>query len=71
MIAPKERDIFNIADMTPLTKKEFKQALLDLALFYQRDFEIEIEDLTTKTKEKIAEQGKDALQEKYQSKEQR
>lgn len=57
--------------MTPLTKKEFKQALLDLALFYQRDFEIEIEDLTAKTKEKIAEQGKDALQDKYQSKEQR
>ena len=47
-IAPFEEDIFNIADMTPITKRQFKQALLDLALVYQRDFEHEVELLTTK-----------------------
>ena len=33
-IAPFEDDIFNIVDMSPISKKNFKQALLDLALVY-------------------------------------
>jgi hypothetical protein len=33
-IAPYEDDIFNIVDMSPISKKHFKQALLDLALVY-------------------------------------
>jgi predicted S18 family serine protease len=34
--------------MTPINKKQFKQALLDLALVYKRDFSQEISDLTAK-----------------------
>jgi len=33
-IAPFEDEIFNIVDMSPISKKNFKQALLDLALVY-------------------------------------
>lgn len=33
-ISPRELDLFNIADMTPMTKKQFKSALVDLSLVY-------------------------------------
>ena len=45
-LKPREADLFNIADMGPLQKKFFKEALLDLSKVYERDINIEIEHMT-------------------------
>jgi hypothetical protein len=45
-IKPREREIFNIADMAPLSKQFFSKALLDLAPVYEREINAEIEDMT-------------------------
>ena len=45
-IKPRETQIFNIADMAPITKDSFKKALLDLSPVYERDINTHIEDLT-------------------------
>ena len=45
-LRPREHDIFSVADMGPLQKQSFKQALLDLSKVYERDINVEIEHMT-------------------------
>ena len=45
-IKPREKEIFNIADMTPLSKASFKKSLVDLSQVYERDINNHIEELT-------------------------
>lgn len=45
-IKPRELEIFNIADMAPISKQSFKKALIDLSPVYERDINAQIEDRT-------------------------
>ena len=56
-IRPKERDLFNIADMSPFNKKHLKEALIDLSPYYEREINEEIDSMikiidATKSKHK-------------------
>lgn len=64
-LKPREREIFSIADMAPISKNSFRKALLDFSPIYERDINQHIEDLTKildKASEKtFAEQKKIAV----------
>ena len=45
-IKPREVELFSVADMGPLPKKAFEQALIATAPVYERDINIEIEHMT-------------------------
>ena len=65
-IKPRENEIFNIADMAPISRQSFKRAMIDLSPVYERDINNQIEELTkildTSTSNKtFSEQKKIAL----------
>ena len=45
-IKPRENELFSVADMGPLPRKAFEQALIATAPVYERDINIEIEHMT-------------------------
>ena len=45
-IKPREVELFSVADMGPLPRKAFEQALIATAPVYERDINIEIEHMT-------------------------